>query len=112
MNLNQYIREVQLNREKVSSFSEYLYCLSVIKNLETLKLHPKVTFIVGENGTGKSTILEAIAIAYGLNPEGGTKNFNFLTEDTHSELWENLKLVKGIKKSSDSFFLERKAFII
>ncbi len=110
MNLNLYIREIQLCKEKINSFSKYPYCLPVIKNLSTLEFHPKVTYIVGENGTGKSTILEAIAISYGFNPEGGTKNFNFSTKNTHSDLWENLKLIKGIKRPKDSFFLRAESF--
>ncbi|KGK88541.1 MULTISPECIES: AAA family ATPase [unclassified Clostridium] len=109
-NFNQYLRKIELCREKVDSFSRYPYCLSAIKNLSTLEFHPKVTYIVGENGTGKSTILEAIAIAYGFNPEGGSKNFNFSTNNTHSELWENLKLVKGVRKPEDGFFLRAESF--
>lgn len=109
-NFNQYLRKIELCREKVDSFSKYPYCLSAIKNLSTLEFHPKVTYIVGENGTGKSTILEAIAIAYGFNPEGGSKNFNFSTNNTHSELWENLKLVKGVRKPEDGFFLRAESF--
>lgn len=38
-----------------------------------------VTFFVGENGTGKSTILEAIAAKVGFGPEGGNKNIHFTT---------------------------------
>ena len=110
MKLNYFIREVQLNIKKIDSFSKYPYCLSVIKNLSTIKLHPKVTYIVGENGTGKSTILEAIAVAYGFNPEGGSKNFNFSTRDTHSDLWKNLKLIKGTKIPKDGFFLRTESF--
>lgn len=110
MKLNYFIREVQLNIKKIDSFSKYPYCLSVIKNLSTIKLHPKVTYIVGENGTGKSTILEAIAVAYGFNPEGGSKNFNFSTRDTHSDLWKNLKLIKGTKIPKDGFFLRSESF--
>ncbi len=103
--INQYIRSVELEREKISSFSQYPFCLPAIRNLSELKFHPKVTFIVGENGTGKSTILEAIAVAYGFNPEGGTKNFNFSSRDTHSELYDYIKLAKGVKKAKDGFFL-------
>lgn len=106
----QYLRKIELRREKVDSFSTYPYCLPAIKSLSTLEFHPKVTYIVGENGTGKSTILEAIAIAYGFNPEGGSKNFNFSTNNTHSELWENLKLVKGVRKPEDGFFLRAESF--
>ena len=41
---------------------------------EGLELAKGVTFLVGENGSGKSTIVEAVAMAYGLSPEGGTRN--------------------------------------
>ncbi len=83
VNVNQYIRKVALREDKIESFDAYPYNLPAIKNFSTLTLHPKVTYIVGENGTGKSTILEAIAVAFGLNAEGGTANFNFSTHKTH-----------------------------
>lgn len=106
----QYIRSVELNRDNIPSFSAYPFCLPAIKELSVLKLHPKVTFIVGENGTGKSTILEAIAVAYGFNPEGGTKNFNFSSSDTHSELYKYIKLIKGSRMPRDGFFLRAESF--
>lgn len=85
----------------------YLNNLPIIKYLnehKSIPLSSNVTFFVGENGTGKSTLLEAIAVAHGFNPEGGTINFNFSTNKTHSELWEHLTLVKrGYPK--DGFFL-------
>jgi predicted ATPase len=108
--LNQYLRTVILNREDVYSFDTYPFFLDAVKNLYTLDFHPKVTFIVGENGTGKSTILEAIATACGFNPEGGTKNFTFSTMNTHSELYKYLKLVKGVKRPEDGFFLRAESF--
>ena len=48
--------------------SSYPFSLPVVRNLDRLKLESNVTFLVGENGTGKSTLLEAIAINYGFNP--------------------------------------------
>ncbi|MCB2306743.1 AAA family ATPase [Clostridium estertheticum] len=107
---NQYLRRLELKREKVESFSNYPFCLPTIKNLSSLDFHPKVTFIVGENGSGKSTILEAIAIACGFNPEGGTINFNFSSMNTHSELYKYIKLVKGVKKPKNGFFLRAESF--
>ncbi|MBX4260407.1 AAA family ATPase (plasmid) [Clostridium estertheticum] len=107
---NQYLRCIKLCRERIESFSQYPYCVPAIKDLSIMEFHKKVTFIVGENGTGKSTILEGIAVAYGFNPEGGTRNFNFSTNDTHSDLHENLKLVKGVKRPNDSFFLRAESF--
>ena len=107
---NQYLRSIELKRDKIDSFSKYPLCLPIIKNLSNLNFHPKVTYIVGENGSGKSTILEAIATAYGFNPEGGTRNFNFSTNNTHSDLHKNLKLVKGVKTPNDGFFLRAESF--
>lgn len=108
--INQYIRSVSFKKEKVESFDIYPFYLPFIKHLETLKFHSKVTFIVGENGSGKSTLLEAIAVNYGFNPEGGTKNFNFSTTDSHSELHNYIKLIKGIKKPEDGFFFRAESF--
>jgi len=104
-NIDQYIRNIELQSDKVPSFTKYPFCLPAIHNLYNLKLHPNVTFVVGENGTGKSTILEAIAVAYGFNPEGGTRNFNFSSMDTHSGLYDYIKVAKGVKRPSDGFFL-------
>lgn len=94
----QYLRCIKLLRDKITSFSQYPFSLPAIYTLETLAFHPRVTFIVGENGTGKSTFLEAVAVACGFNPEGGTVNFNFSTRDSHSELYKFLRVVKSAKK--------------
>lgn len=107
---NQYLRSIELKRESINSFREYPFCLPAIKHLRSLEFHPKVTFIVGENGSGKSTILEAIAVAFGFNAEGGTRNFNFSTSETHSELHNYIKLIKGIRIPKDGFFLRAESF--
>ncbi len=105
-----YLLEMKLLRDKVESFDQYPYSLPLIKNFESLKFHPKVTFIVGENGSGKSTLLEAIATAWGFNPEGGTKNFNFSTQPSHSDLWQNIRLSKSYRRPKDGFFLRAESF--
>ena len=100
-----YIGKVLL--EKPLSPSSYLNTLPVVQHLiqtKELSFSAPVTFFVGENGTGKSTLLEAIAVAYGFNAEGGSRNFNFATNQTHSELCRHLLLAKqGFPK--DGFFL-------
>lgn len=108
--VNQYVREVTLRRDKVTSFDQYPFSLPVARHLESLELHPAVTFLVGENGSGKSTLLEAVAVAWGFNPEGGTKNFRFQTRASHSVLHEYLRLVKGVRRPRDGFFLRAESF--
>lgn len=91
----------------------YIFSLPVVKNLiskKQLLFNKKVTFFVGENGTGKSTLLEAIAVAFGFNAEGGTRNFNFSTEETHSDLCRYLTVCKGGKRPKDGFFLRAESF--
>jgi predicted ATPase len=105
-----FLTRVALNRAKVESFEVYPFNLPALKNFDALELHPQVTFLIGENGSGKSTLLEAIAIALGFNAEGGTKNFNFCTRNSHSELHQYLRLAQGSKRPRDGFFLRAESF--
>jgi predicted ATPase len=90
--------------------SGYPFCLPAVQHLTKLDFHPQVTFLVGENGSGKSTLLEAIAIEFGFNPEGGSKNFNFATEASYSELHKFITLSKGATKPRNSYFLRAESF--
>lgn len=105
-----YVRQVELKRNEVPSFRSYPFDLDAIRTLEHLQLRKPVTFLVGENGTGKSTLLEGIAVACGFNPEGGTKNFNFATASTHSELHHYLRIGRGVKRERDGFFLRAESY--
>lgn len=105
---NQYLKSVTLTASEKSN--SYPFNVTSIKNLKHLDFHPKVTFLVGENGTGKSTLLEAIAIHLGFNPEGGSRNFNFSTKSTHSDLHSFLELKKGLKRPRDNYFFRAESF--
>ena len=105
-----YLVELRLLRDKVPSFDAYPFNLPAVRNLDRLVLHPAVTFLVGENGTGKSTLLEAIAVVCGFNPEGGTRNFNFATRASHSSLHEYLRPTRGPRRNKDGFFLRAESF--
>lgn len=91
---------------------DYSLTIPAIARLQRLELHPKVTYFIGENGSGKSTLLEAIAIADGFNPEGGSRNFQFTTKDTHSDLWRALTIARGPNpvRNSDGWFLRAESF--
>ncbi|RFA19128.1 AAA family ATPase [Subtercola boreus] len=64
-----------------------------------------VTVLVGDNGAGKSTLVEAIAIAFGLNAEGGSTGAMSRTRRSESPLAEHLQLVRGGGASKKGFFL-------
>lgn len=70
-----------------------------------LELGPGVTFLVGENGSGKSTVLEGIALAYGFSPEGGSNQARHTTRRSESPLSEWIELQRCIGASRWGFFL-------
>ncbi len=106
---NQFIQRMTIDWTRISEDS-YLRKIEAVKDVDTLTFHKPVTFFVGENGSGKSTLLEAIAVAYGFNPEGGTKNYAFSTYDSHSELCEAVRIVKGIRRPKSGYFLRAESF--
>lgn len=55
-------------------------------------------------------LLEAIAVAAGLNAEGGSRNFTFSTRPSHSDLHERLRLVRGARRPRTEFFLRAESF--
>ena len=108
----QFVRALQVVRERIPDASRYPYTLPAVRALieAEVALHPQVTFFVGENGSGKSTILEALAVAAGLNAEGGSRNFNFATRSSESDLVASLRLVRGTRRPRDSFFLRAESY--
>jgi predicted ATPase len=105
-----FLNAVRLERDKIKNFDEYPFCVPAIRHLERLKFHPAVTFFIGENGSGKSTLLEAIALKLGFNAEGGSKNFNFATRETHSNLHQFICVERGIGHATDNYFLRAESF--
>src|SRR5262245_54572033 len=75
--------------------STYPFNIAAVRELPNIDFHPNVTFFVGENGSGKSTVLEALAVALGFGPEGGTKNVQFQTTRSVSPLHDALRLARG-----------------
>lgn len=110
MDMNAYLRGIALQRHEVPAFDAYPFHLPAVSSLGQLEFHPKVTYIVGENGMGKSTLLEGIAVALGFNPEGGTMNFSFATAETHSELHRYLRIVRGPVRPRDGFFFRAESY--
>jgi predicted ATPase len=105
-----YLLDLVLDSARVPSFDRFPFSLPAVRHLQSLAFHPKVTFLVGENGSGKSTLLEAIAVACDLNPEGGSRNFQFTTRDSHSPLDRYIRLQKSVLLPLDAYFLRAESF--
>lgn len=104
-----FIQSVSIDWTQIDDNS-YLHSIEAIKGMESLVFQENITFFVGENGTGKSTLLEAIAVAYGFNPEGGTLNYRFSTYDDVSELSGAIRLVKGYRRPASNYFFRAESF--
>ena len=106
-----FIKSVGIRWELVRG-DAYLRRIPALVHLgeEPLCFTSNVTFFVGENGSGKSTLLEAMAVAYGLNPEGGTANYQFATHDSHSMLREGIEMQRDVLRPWSTFFLRAESF--
>lgn len=104
-----YIRSFSIDWSGKISRS-YVADIEAIRALDSFTFQKNITFFAGENGSGKSTLLEALAIACGLNPEGGTANYNFSTYDDYSELGAAITLCRGIPRPEWSYFLRAESF--
>ncbi|MBD8067869.1 AAA family ATPase [Bacillus sp. PS06] len=107
---SQYVRALYLKKELIPNEHVFPFNLPIVQRFKEIAFHPNVTYIVGENGMGKSTLLEAISIGLGFNPEGGTMNFNFSTYHSHSNLDQYIRLIKGVYRPEDSFFFRAETF--
>jgi predicted ATPase len=105
-----FLTQASLLRNKIPSLEEYPFSIPAIGSLHEIRFEQPVTFFIGENGSGKSTLLEAIAVRSGLNPEGGSRHFNFSTRASHSGLKDYLRLDRSLRRPRDSYFLRAESY--
>jgi predicted ATPase len=70
-----YLRRIWLDPSRVTDPAAYPFCLPLLKDDFELSFDRAITIIVGENGTGKSTLLEGIAVLAGYDEAGGGKGY-------------------------------------
>ena len=105
-----YIKEIRLHGDFDPNYYPFnIPSVQYLSKTGNLLFEKPVRFFVGENGTGKSTFAEAIAVAMGFNGEGGSRDFFFTTQRTHSELHNYLTISKSVTPK-DGFFLRAESF--
>ena len=110
MDTTLFLRQLRRKPLPPAVQEEYPFTIPALRGLEELTFTAPVTFLAGENGMGKSTLLEAIALVLGFNPEGGSRNASFSTADTHSPLSRWLTPVRGPRRPRDGYFLRAESF--
>jgi predicted ATPase len=105
-----YLQTISLDPEADIDFGAFPFSIPAVREMNVIEFHPDVTFFVGENGSGKSTILEAIALANGFGPEGGTRSVRFETAKTTSPLNQYLRMSRSFKHPKDGYFLRAESF--
>ncbi len=106
-----YLQSAALRPDAVVDLDHYPFTIPAIRDFVQMDFHRDVTFFVGENGSGKSTMLEALAVALGFGKDGGTRNVRIAQEsDQVSGLHGHLRLSKSFKMPDDSYFLRAESF--
>jgi len=110
-----YLKRLWLDPSRIEDREAYPFCLPFLADDFELHFERAITIIVGENGTGKSTLLEGIAALAGYDEAGGGKGY--VTVD-HSDALEVMggelsdalraswlpKVTKGWFFRAESFF--------
>ena len=110
-----YLRRVWLDPAEIADREAYPFCLPFLRDGFELEFDRPITIIAGENGTGKSTLLEGIAVLAGYDEAGGGKGYmtvdhSWALEKMGGQLSQALraswlpKITKGWFFRAESFF--------
>src|SRR5690349_21314068 len=110
-----YLRRLWLDPSRIEDRKVYPYCLPFLGDEFELSFDKPITIIVGENGVGKSTLLEGIAVLAGYDEAGGGKGYmpvdhSNAVEEMGGQLSKALrasclpKITKGWFFRAESFF--------
>lgn len=105
-----YLLHAAIRPDADVDYDSYPFCIPAVRDIANIEFHPNVTFFVGENGSGKSTVMEGIAVALGFSAEGGTRNVRFQSSGSISSLHDSLRLARGVPKPRDEYFLRAESF--
>lgn len=108
--MNLFVKGIRLNHNRVENFDKYPFNIPIINRLTEIQFEKPVTFIMGENGSGKSTVIEALAVSLGLSAEGGTRNMVYETFNSTSSLDKYLTVIKSGVSPQWKYFLRAETF--
>jgi predicted ATPase len=106
------LKNITLVKDRISEPHEYPFNIPTIAGLDSLEISRRICFFVGENGSGKSKLLEAIAAHYGFGLEGGNRNFSPRSTDKVSAIERLAKALRlsFTKRTGSGFYLRAESF--
>jgi predicted ATPase len=109
-----YLRRVWLDPTRIADRAAYPFCLPFLSDDFEQDFDRAITIIVGENGTGKSTLLEGIAVLAGYDEAGGGKGYRPVDHSNALEKMggelSNALRASWLPKITDGWFFRAESF--
>lgn len=109
-----YLKRVWLDRETTVDCSAYPWCLPLFRDDFEIRFDKAITIIAGENGVGKSTLLEGIAVLAGFDELGGGPGYravdNSRARETGGELLAGSLRASWLPKVGQGWFFRAESF--
>ncbi len=110
-----YLKRLWFDADREVDWDAYPFCLPLFRRGEfEMSFETPVTILVGENGTGKSTLLEGIASLAGFDEAGGGKGYSLVD---HSRALDKSGVLLGtalragwLPKLTDGWFFRAESF--
>lgn len=93
-----------LREDGVEEWDRFPFNIPAVRDLNKVKLHPAVTFLIGENGSGKSTIVEAAAVRLGHREIGGSNVLSFNQRPLDGGLHDAI-LMPRLRRPAETYFM-------
>jgi predicted ATPase len=109
-----YLKRVWLDREATVDRSAYPWCLPLFRDDFEIRFDKAITIIAGENGVGKSTLLEGVAVLAGFDESGGGPGYravdNSRARETGGELLAGSLRASWLPKVGQGWFFRAESF--
>ena len=109
-----YLKRLWLDPSRIADRKAYPFCLPFLRDDFELSLDRPITIIVGENGTGKSTLLEGIAVLAGYDEAGGGKGYRPVDHSNAQETMggelSNALRASWLPKITNGWFFRAESF--
>lgn len=87
-----YLKRVNIHPEKFPVLNFYPFNLEILQNTKTILFDTPITFFIGENGTGKSTLLKALAIRCGIHIWQSEFNLRYEQNPYEDDLYKTISV--------------------